>query len=886
MTPATSLSGDELIPIVQSGDNKTATPSLLNAGNEVTSNKSNTIIADAASTTKYPSVKAIKDYTDSLVSGLIDYRGAYNASSDLYPATGGSGTGGAVMKGDMWVISVAGILGGVPIQVGDMIIAVVNSPGQTAVNWDSINTNLGYIPEDEANKVTSITGSSTDVQYPSAKLLYDQLLAKAPTDSPTFTGTIAYPAAFWSGGKIVYVPLTKTGKTQTQILNEAIVTALTGDMLILAAGTYTITASINVSKGIAIKGQGAYNTTINSSAASIYNIDITASNVSISDLSVNNTGAGSIGISISVQDLTNIKLQNIYSTSNILGSAGMKTGISIYGSSVDILNCRLNLISTDDQTIGIAILNGTGNTSDSVINIFDTEITVIGASVVDCLAIDIYNGNIAKYLYVNIHNCLAYAYSVGGIGFGLVVTSTTTNYIVVAATNSIFSGGARDILTTGTNVVSLQNSTLTHNTSLGTITYLGNSVAATFNGMTLSPETTGFEITAGVTPKTLTVPLDASVSGTNTGDQTLLSLGIDTVTVPAILNDVLKWNGSTWVPAVYNATFVFSVATFSDGQTTLQLIGAGVWKATGDLTFTATYNNGPPTSAHVVLTSDGGSSWGSDLVMTSPFATKASAADTNYPTDKDKYIQFAIHSAKNAETSNLSETAIYFRNYVRWGIATINSGFTESDVEALSDAAITNAFSTARAINSSTSQYIVIAYPASYASIPSGADYESDGDSGFLFNSIACAMKAAETVSITNSAGFTENYKVFASTTANIGNSTLVMSTGAISINPLYYGKTTKTATFLESDVKGLAANSITNDNTQVWAAVVTTVAEYMLFAFPKRLGVVAFWVGGFEGGFETAETVSITNANGWTEDYYAWRSTNSNLGSTIVETK
>lgn len=40
----------------------------------------------------------------------------------------------------------------------------------------------------------------------------------------------------------------------------------------------------------------------------------------------------------------------------------------------------------------------------------------------------------------------------------------------------------------------------------------------------VTPETIGFTITAGTTPKTLTVALDASVSGTNTGDQDLSGL--------------------------------------------------------------------------------------------------------------------------------------------------------------------------------------------------------------------------------------------------------------------------------------------------------------------------------------------------------------------------
>ena len=132
----------------------------------------------ANSDSKVATQKAVKTYADGLVAGLLDYRGAYDASGGSYPTTGGSGTGGAIMKGDMWVISVAGTLGGSAIQVGDSIIANVDSPGQTASNWNTLSSNISYVPEDSANKVTSISGSSTDVQYPSAKLLYDQLALK------------------------------------------------------------------------------------------------------------------------------------------------------------------------------------------------------------------------------------------------------------------------------------------------------------------------------------------------------------------------------------------------------------------------------------------------------------------------------------------------------------------------------------------------------------------------------------------------------------------------------------------------------------------------------------------------------------------------------------
>lgn len=64
---------------------------------------------------------------------------------------------------------------------------------------DSV-TNPGYftnykgsLKEDLSNKVTSLSGSSTDVQYPSAKLAYDQLALKANIDNPTFTTKITTP---------------------------------------------------------------------------------------------------------------------------------------------------------------------------------------------------------------------------------------------------------------------------------------------------------------------------------------------------------------------------------------------------------------------------------------------------------------------------------------------------------------------------------------------------------------------------------------------------------------------------------------------------------------------------------------------------------------------
>lgn len=62
--------------------------------------------------------------------------------------------------------------------------------------WSGKQDSLGYTAENTSNKVTSISGSSTDTQYPSAKLVYDQLALKetkksvgSATTAPDVSGT-------------------------------------------------------------------------------------------------------------------------------------------------------------------------------------------------------------------------------------------------------------------------------------------------------------------------------------------------------------------------------------------------------------------------------------------------------------------------------------------------------------------------------------------------------------------------------------------------------------------------------------------------------------------------------------------------------------------------
>jgi hypothetical protein len=84
-------------------------------------------------------------------------------------------------------------------------------------------------------------------------------------------------------------------------------------------------------------------------------------------------------------------------------------------------------------------------------------------------------------------------------------------------TNSMIKDGTIDLTTKVTGTLPMTNlpTTLTGISSI--------------NGLTLTSNTTGFSITGGTTPKTLTVTDNASISGTNTGDQTASTVSINTI---------------------------------------------------------------------------------------------------------------------------------------------------------------------------------------------------------------------------------------------------------------------------------------------------------------------------------------------------------------------
>lgn len=100
----------------------------------------------------------------SFVTGLWDDRGNYDASGNIFPTSGGSGTSGAILKGDIWTISVAGTLGGKAVKISDTVRALVDTPGSTSSNWALGQGELGYTPlSNVLNSTLIFVGNSSNV---------------------------------------------------------------------------------------------------------------------------------------------------------------------------------------------------------------------------------------------------------------------------------------------------------------------------------------------------------------------------------------------------------------------------------------------------------------------------------------------------------------------------------------------------------------------------------------------------------------------------------------------------------------------------------------------------------------------------------------------------
>lgn len=103
---------------------------------------------------------------------------------------------------------------------------------------------------------------------------------------------------------------------------------------------------------------------------------------------------------------------------------------------------------------------------------------------------------------------------------------------------------------------------------------------------------------------------------------------------------------------------------------------------------------------------------------------------------------------------------------------------------------------------------------------------------------------------------------------------------------PLYYGKLTldSTSTLDASILNKDILTKVLSETKEIIFTVAPGVSEYIIFASPVDYGECSFKVGGFDGGFVKAATVSKTNDYNVSAEYYIYKSSNANLGTTTVQ--
>lgn len=161
-----------------------------------------TVITDmtSASSTTLATSSAIKTYVDNIVAGLGNLEGAFDASvASVFPtgATPGAGT----KKGDYWYVTGAGTVGGVTFNIGDVLIAKIDSASTSlSTDWIVLESNRDQATTTVLGVVRLATTAEAQALTNAVAVLTPALLAQVTaTETRTGIAAIATDAILTTG---------------------------------------------------------------------------------------------------------------------------------------------------------------------------------------------------------------------------------------------------------------------------------------------------------------------------------------------------------------------------------------------------------------------------------------------------------------------------------------------------------------------------------------------------------------------------------------------------------------------------------------------------------------------------------------------------------------
>lgn len=113
--------------------------------------------------------QSIKAYVDTAVTGALTHKGGYNAATNSPPLD----TGSPVLEiGDMYTVTAAGTFFTVVLEIGDVLIADVDSVDAAAIgDWTIVQSNIGAASETVAGYIEIATQAEVDLLTGGSALL-------------------------------------------------------------------------------------------------------------------------------------------------------------------------------------------------------------------------------------------------------------------------------------------------------------------------------------------------------------------------------------------------------------------------------------------------------------------------------------------------------------------------------------------------------------------------------------------------------------------------------------------------------------------------------------------------------------------------------------------
>jgi len=244
----------------------------------------------ANSDTTLASQKAVKTYVDTAVTGLLDFKGVTDCSANPnYPAAS---------KGDFYIVSVAGKIGGASgttVEAGDAYYATADNAGGTeagvGTSWAHVEHNviLGTIATQNDNAV-AITGGAID------GTTIGGTTAAAITGT-TITANTEFRGTVLTSNGTSSIDFKTSGGTHLSIAHVASVVnyqQLTGNASGSPPGTVSLGSDTNIQLSFSSKGSGALAFFTNNYGQKQFQVAHTASAVNFWQSSGNVTSAGPI----------------------------------------------------------------------------------------------------------------------------------------------------------------------------------------------------------------------------------------------------------------------------------------------------------------------------------------------------------------------------------------------------------------------------------------------------------------------------------------------------------------------------------------------------------------------------------------------------------------